>query len=394
MSNHANKTVPHRAEKLEALAQDLLLRKNNQLGYPFNQDCGLSSFHKWLADTKLGDLSIINVGDPYKKEWHMLNTDEFERYCIDFIADACGFHGRHWGVLSNGGTDGNMHGIYFARKALKAKSPIAPILYVSRQAHYSLQKIGDVQNIETRIIDSLPMGAMDAGDLYKKIDPSRPALVAIAIGGTFKGAIDNQSEISEAIEKAGPIAVYKHLDAALFGGYLPFLNDPKANSILDASKAGFDSVAISGHKFLSMNEPIGIFICRRSVLDCVNENPVEYLNGTIPTLNCSRSGLDALKLYWRISALGVKGIRSEAERSLSMAQLLLDTLKAKGVPAWKNQYSNTVFFRRPSEEIVNKYALACCHDDEFGQLAHIVAMQYFTPEIIEGVASDISASME
>ncbi len=388
-NSQKNFPTPTDQKLFDELAQDLVARRNNQLGYPFNQETGLATFHKWLANTGLGDLTIINVGDPYKKDWDMLHTDLFERRAIDFMADACGFGGKHWGVLSNGGTDGNMHGIYFGRKALKAKSNIPPILYVSREAHYSLQKIGDVQNIETRIIKSHPMGTMDVADLHEKLDPSRPALIAIAIGGTFKGAIDNQEEISDVLERKKPIAVYRHLDAALFGGYLPFLDDEKARAILNAQKAGFDSVAISGHKFLSMNEPIGIFICRKETLDNVNENPVEYLNGTIPTLNCSRSGFDALKLYWRISAMGIDGIRAEAEHSLKMADLLLEKLKAKGVPAWKNDYSNTVFFRRPAQSIVSKYALACASDEEFGLLSHIVAMQYLTPEFIDKIVKDI-----
>ncbi len=225
-------------------------------------------------------------------------------------------------------------------------------MYVSKEAHYSLQKIGDIQNIETRIIDTLEMGQMDTEDLKRKMSSKSPALVAVAIGGTFKGAIDDQSAISDAIAQVNPPAVYKHLDAALFGGYLPFLKDETARHIVDAKKSGFDSVAVSGHKFLSMNEPIGIFICRKEILGSVNENPVEYLNGTIPTLNCSRSGFDALKLFWRIKSLGEEGLREEADHTLAMAELFYNTLKSAGVECWRNPYSDTIIFRRPRREII------------------------------------------
>ena len=55
-----------------------------------------------------------------------------------------------------------------------------------------------------------------------------------------------------------------------------------------------------------------------------------------------------------------------------------------GWPAWVNDYSNTVFFRRPSTEIVSLYTLAQGYDDNFGgELAHIVVMQHITKEKID-----------
>lgn len=375
--------------RLDAAAKDIYSHRFNQLGYPFDQESGLNDFYRWLVDNGLGGVTLINVGDPYKTDWDMLNSDEFERDSIDFLAEAYGFGGDHWGVISNGGTDGNMHGVYFGRKALSAVSKFPPILYVSEEAHYSLKKIGDIQNIETRTIRAEKMGQMDVADLAKKLDPSRPALIAIAIGGTFKGAIDDQKAIDEVVKAANPVAVYKHLDVALFGGYLPFLRDEQAREIVNAAKMNFDSLAVSGHKFFSLNEPAGVFICRKSALESVHGNPVPYLKGVIPTISCSRSGLDALKLFWRIKSLGADGLRNQAEHALKMSDLLLERLLKAGIEAYKNPYSNTVFFKRPSERVVKKYALACNEYPDFGKLAHIVTMQYFTPEMIYSIVCDI-----
>lgn len=387
----AGKGVCGWKKSLSKAAADIVAHEYNQAGYPFNQASGMGEFYSWLASSGLGDITLINVGDPYKKRWDMLNTDKFERYCIDFLAQSYGFKkGTHWGVLANGGTDGNMHGIYFGRKALLAKCPKPPVLYVSREAHYSLQKIGDIQNIETRIISTLENGSMDTRDLRRKMLSSRPALIAIAVGGTFKGAIDDQLAISKVVAEVNPPAVYRHIDAALFGGYLPFLRDKFARHIVDATKSQFDSIAVSGHKFLSANEPVGVFICRREVLDSVHENPVEYLNGTIPTINCSRSGFDPLKLYWRLKTLGRSGLAREAEHSLEMAEYFFLQLKSLGVPVWRNPYSNTVIFRRPSRRIVSKYALACASDPNWGDLSHAVVMQYFSKPYVRKMAQDIA----
>ncbi|MDY6069358.1 MAG: aminotransferase class V-fold PLP-dependent enzyme [Opitutales bacterium] len=386
------KFIPNKEclQKLNEAAKDIYAHRFNQLGYPFNQETDLSEFYQWLVDTKLADLTLINVGDPYKTDWDMLNTDYFEQKAIDFIAESFGFDENHWGVIANGGTDGNMHGIYFGRKALAAKSNLPPILYVSKEAHYSLKKIGDIQNIEVRTINAHEMGEMDTQDFAEKLDSSRPALVAIAIGGTFKGAIDNQKEIDTVLKAKKPVAYYRHLDVALFGGYLPYLDNKEANNIVNAAKMDFDSIAVSGHKFLSLNEPAGIFVCHKDILNCVSNTPIPYLKGVIPTISCSRSGFDALKLYWRLMSVGKNGLKEQANHSMAMAVLLEEELKNANVKAWRNKFSNTVFFERPNEEIVKKYALACNDDEHFGKLSHIVTMQYFDEKLIKQIVADIA----
>ena len=381
---------PEKLQHLTEVARELVARGKHQMGYPFDQEVNLAGFYRWLLDSGLADLTLINVGDPYKTQWDMLNTDEFERAAIDFLADGFGFGGNHWGVLTNGGTDGNMHGVYFGRKALAARSPLPPILYVSEEAHYSVRKLGDIQNLETRIIAAAPAGQMLVDDLRAKLDPARPALIAIAIGGTFKGAIDDQKSIDQVIREIKPPAVYRHLDVALFGGYLPYLADDAARKIVNASEMGFDSLALSGHKFLGLNEPAGIFICRKSILDDLNSTPVPYLNGVIPTINCSRSGFDPLKLYWRIATTGRDGFARQAEHVMKMTRLLESRLHDIGVKTLVNPYSNTVCMERPSERVIHKYCMACNECRHYGKLAHVVVMQYFTPELIEELVADIA----
>ena len=376
---------------MDSCARALVSRRRLQMGYPFNQDTDFADYYRWLVDTGLADTTLINVGDPYKKDWDMLNTDEFERSCIDFFAKHFGFGEDRWGVISNGGTDGNMHGLYFGRKSLQARVPDKPcVLYVSEEAHYSMRKLGDILNMPTCTVAALEDGRMDVDDFARKLDPSKPALVGIAIGGTFKAAIDDQDAIDSVLKSSGVPAYYRHLDVALFGGYLPFLDDEKARGIVSAKLRGFDSIAVSGHKFLSLNEPVGVFVCRRRVLEDLHSIPVPYLNGVIPTISCSRSGFDALKLYWRICSTGEEGFKKEAAHTLKMAELLHGKLLAAGVEAWRNPYSTTVFFRRPKDSLIHKYCMACEGCRYLGELSHVVVMQYFDEELIDMLVGDLS----
>lgn len=397
-------TFPPKAvlAELNQYAERIVEREFHQMGYPFDQEVNLCGFYQWLVETKLCGTTLINVGDPFKTEWDMLESDEFERRCLGFLAKSFGFpEDDFWGVLTNGGTDGNMHGVYFGRKFLEDMADLMelspekrkPILYVSSEAHYSVRKLGDVLQIETRMIDAHPMGQMDAEDFRRKLDPERPALVVIAIGGTFKGAIDDQEAIEQVLNEVHPPIVYRHLDAALFGGYLPWVEDERVQNILNQKLRGFDSLAVSGHKFLSMNEPLGIFICRKEIPTHLHSYSVPYLNGVIPTISCSRSGFDALKLYWRITTAGEEGFRREAAHVLRMTRLLEKRLNDVGVKTWVNPYSTTVCMERPASEIVHRYAMACGEDPVFGKLAHVVVMQFFNEELIETLVSDIARTM-
>lgn len=376
--------------KMTHSAEALVRRQCLQMGYPFNQDTDLAGFYKWLIETGLCSTTLINVGDPYKTEWDMLHVDEYERAVIDFLADSYGFSGHHWGFISNGGTDGNMHGLYFGRKALQRQSDIPPILYVSEEAHYSMIKLGDVLNLETSVITAHPTGQIDADDLRRKLDPKRPALLGIAIGGTFKGAIDDQRAINAVLEEVSPPAVYRHLDVALFGGYLPWLADSEARAVLDAEKMKFDSLAVSGHKFFGMNEPSGVFICRPIHREKLHSMNVPYLNGEIPTISCSRSGFDALKLYWRVMTLGSDGLQAQAEHCQKMTQYLKKQLDRRGLWNLVNPWSTTVCIKRPKDVVIHKYCMACGECRHFGKLSHVVVMQYFTEQLVDQLVEDLS----
>lgn len=373
-------------KRLNEAAAEIVGRRRRQMGYPFDQETNLAGFYRWLLETGLCDTTLISVGSPYKDAWDMLHVDQFERFVVDWLAEKYGFPpGSHWGFVTNGGTDGNMHGLYFGRKDLAAKSELRPILYVSAEAHYSVQKLGDVLDIETKIVGALPDGRIDVDDFRNQLDSKRPALVAVAIGGTFKGAIDDQAAVGEVLREAAPPACYRHLDVALFGGYLPWLDDPAARAILDQKTMRFDSLAVSGHKFFALNEPTGAFICRKDVLEHLNKLSVPYLDCVMPTISCSRSGFDVLKLYWRIMTTKDEGFRKEAAHALAMTEKLIGALKKRGVQAHANPWSNTVFFPRPADSVVHKYCMACS-----GGFSHVVVMQYFDDALVEALADDVA----
>ena len=374
--------------KLVSLVKDYYDRIDRFLGYPVCQYPNIAGFGEWYAKTGLCDISINNAGNPFDGEQLLLNSTAIEREVIRMAAPLYGIpEDRAWGFITNSGTDGNMHGIYFGAKKLQKETGMLPLVYISKEAHYSAARICDVQNLETRMIDFDGQGRMDPESLRANLDPTRPALIVYAIGSTFMGAVDDQAAIQKVLEEVKPVAVYKHLDGALFGGYFPFT---EYKDIVSMEKQGYDSIAISGHKFFGIDEPSGLFMSRKDVIEAQTGIKVAYLNNEMPLISCSRSGLAPLKFYWIFNHVGFDKFAEEAKFMLENTEYLQQKFDEIGYPAWHMPFSNTVFFKRPPEWIRQKYMLANGYIPAYGgELSHIVVMQHVKKNIIDAFIADL-----
>lgn len=270
---------------------------------------------------------------------------------------------------------------------LRASSQLRPILYVSEEAHYSIKRIGDLQHLEMRQIAANVRGEMEMAAFEQALDPGRPALIVVAVGTTFKGGVDDQDAMATILAKKKPVAVYRHVDAALFGGFLPFTEHA---DLVSRQARGFDSIAISGHKFFGFDEPMGLFLTTNDILKTQNPFRVAYLDAAVPTISCSRSALGPLKFWWQMHKTGVDGYRRQAELILKNAAYLKRRLDEIGHPAWKNDISNTVYFRRPADWIMQRWGLAPSEDARLGgKLAHDIVMRHEDMHMIDRFIDDL-----
>lgn len=373
--------------ELDQWAEMVKNQKYNELGFPGNQNIQLEKFYKWYIANGLECTCTNNAGDPFSP-YDGLNTLKFEKEVIEYFAPMYGFsHDDLWGIVTNSGTDGNNHGIYFGVNYFQNTIGKTPILYVSDEAHYSNMRLADLQNLEVRLIKTDNMGRMIPEELENALDTSRPCLIVFAMGSTFKGAIDDQESLNAVLAKYPEMPVYRHIDAALFGGYLPFT---KYNDMVNRNVHPFNSIAISGHKFFGMDEPAGIFITTKEIYDNQDKYEIAYLNKNMKMINCSRSATDALKFWWLIKNVGKENWSKQATQMLDNTAYLKEKLQEIGWPCWANDYSNTIFFKRPSDNIVAKYDLSNNYDELFGgHISHIVVMQHVTKEKIDAFVEDL-----
>jgi len=389
--NSNKKRVRAATHELDKWAEKCHEDSPNALGYPGNYSMNLTSFYEWYSRNDMATILINNAGDPFD-EPGALSSARYEREVIEYFAPLYGFEPDNlWGIVTMSGSDGNNHGIYFGRNYLKKKTGKEPVVYVSDEAHYSNFRLCDLQHLEVRMIKSNEMGQMIPDSLEAQLVTDRPCLIVYAMGSTFKGAIDDMKAINEIlarVQKSHPeMLYYRHVDAALFGGYLPFTD---RRDLVNHKLMGFESIAVSGHKFFGIDSPCGIFITSRDIYENQVSFDVPYLNSNMRMINCSRSGIEPLKFWWLIQVIGTDGWGCQATLMMENTDYLMKRLKEINWPCWCAYGSNTVFFKRPSAEIVKKYCLANNYDERFGgELSHIVVMQHVSKETIDHFIADL-----
>lgn len=399
-------------EKEAQFGRQALARKTQQaphkhllLGYPINMNTPPEEFFRWREELRragIGEFAYNNVGNPYQPSTIAFNTHEFERELIASFAKVYGFPaGDVWGFLSHSGTDSNMHGMYMGRTLLRGRTGLVPKCYFTQEAHYSIQILRDLLGLETVWVDTLPDASMDVADLAAKLaqNADRPALVVATVGTTFKGGIDPIDQIQRVLQEA-KIPSYLHLDAALFGGYLPYTARAlEVRYATDDGRKRYDSLAVSCHKFFGFHSPAGIFLTTQTNFDEFLQfyrqvhNP-EYIGHVPGTITCSRDAVKPAEFYFFATPKAQAKQREDARAMLAHTDYLFDQLQRRFphlAPKRANEVSNTVYFQKPSDWIVHKYSLATM---TFGDqaLAHVVVMPHVDQSVLDEFLTDLEVS--
>lgn len=396
---------------LHALA-DLARQKDNLLGYPVNMTHLPDAFLDWrneLARAGLNRFAFNNVGNPYDQSHIPFNSHPFERELIGRFGAIYGFQpGNIWGFLSNSGTDSNMHGLYMGRTILQSRTGVMPKIYFTQEAHYSIQILRDLLHLDWVAVGTKPDGGMDADDLERQLsaNSNRPALVVATIGTTFKGSIDSIDEIQAKLQGRES---YLHLDAALFGGYLPHTNfaadllHEVADPVTGKKSQRYDSIAVSCHKFFGFPSPAGLFITTRTNFESFlapfsKIHDPEYIHQVPGTITCSRDAVKPAEFYFFSTESAFAQQAADAKAILDNAAYLLKEMTSRypHVQAIRsNNRSNIIYFKRPSAAVVNRYSLATMRLDSGGQLtpyAHVVIMPHAKKEILDQFLTDLGTA--
>ncbi len=359
------------------------------IGYPSNFSFALSDLLEWWSNSLLSSVPLNDVGDPKDEKKIMLSTKELEKEVLYYFSRLF-YLSNYWGYITPGGTQGNEQGLFMGREYLRQFD--TPILYYSEESHYSVATLARLLDLESRILSCKENGEVCIDRFYDTIDPNRPALLLLSIGTTFKGAIDPIETFHEIIVDKQVPAVYYHADAALFGGYLPYLRDVSVPS-LDFSKYPFHSISVSGHKFFGSPVPLGLFLTHSHFADNMDAGFVEYVQSNNIIIPCSRSSLNTLIFYWTLFTTDRKTFENEALEILETATYLYESLQSLGYPSWKNLFSNIVFFKQIPRELAKEWSIPSLNCKYLGPISHIVCMQHVDKECVDSFLQQLKATM-
>ena len=357
-------------ERIDSLLREFEELKPQLIGYPCNQDFDYSELLPFLA------YCANNVGDPFHDSNFLSNTHEMEREVIGLFADMMRLpRDDAWGYVTSGGTEGNMYGLYIGREMFPDG-----IVYFSQDTHYSVVKIMRVLKARNIMIKSLDNGEIDYDDLHETIRINRdaPVIFMANIGTTMKGAVDDVGKVRDILDDLAVSNYYIHADAALSGMILPFVEDPQPFGF----DAGFDSVAVSGHKMVGSPMPCGVALTRNEYVSRIARS-IEYVGVLDTTLTGSRNAITPLMLWYAFQQKGMDGFRQIVRECLDVAEYAVARFNDSGIPAWRNRNSVTVVFPRPSYDVVRKWQLAPYED-----IAHLITMPHVTRETIDQVVDD------
>lgn len=343
--------------KLDAFYAYCMKHRYFNIGYPESFDFDYSDQKRFL------DFHLNNCGAWDEPCNYSLNSFDFEKEVMEYFADLFKIpFGQCWGYVTNGGTEGNMWGIYIGRE----KFPEGKLFY-SREAHYSVAKIANLLRIDSRSVLSDDKGVVVYDDLIEQIKRSevKNPIILANIGTTVRGAIDDIGIIQEKMDKAGYKRedYYLHCDEALSGMILPFVDKPQPHTFAD----GLDSLSVSGHKNIGSPMPCGIALAKKENVDSI-EVKIDYIACNDKTITGSRNGHSVLYMWEFAKKHSVQYLRDRVANQLELVKYVVDKFNENGIVAWTQKNSVTVVFPRPSEAVWQKHNLAVA-----GDVCHFVA---------------------
>ncbi|MFN5416871.1 MAG: histidine decarboxylase [Flavobacteriia bacterium] len=363
-------------ERLDYEYSRLKSKNDAYLGYPLSKDFDYEILGRFLG------LQINNVGDPFTPSSLSIDTKKMEVEVINLMAKF--LHAdieKTWGYVTNGGSEGNLYGLYLARELFPNG-----MVYFSESTHYSVKKNVHLLNLQNIVVRAQENGEIDYYDLENTLQTRRhqPAIFFLNIGTTMKEAVDDLSEIKKIIKKLAIKNFYIHCDAALKGMILPFVKP----AVPFDFEEGIDSISISGHKFIGSPIPCGIVLCKKDHKSRVGQ-VISYVDTKDTTITGSRNGFTPIVLWYALKKLGYGGLKKRVDQSLFLASYLENKLRDKEVNVSRNKNAITVVFPTPPIEICKKYQLA----SEDG-ISHVICMPGITIEYLDCFIEDYLNSEE
>jgi glutamate/tyrosine decarboxylase-like PLP-dependent enzyme len=292
---------------------------------------------------------IAAVFNPQLATWRTSPAAvEIERHVICSVAQRAGLPPEAGGHFTTGGAEANYTGLLCAlsraHPAFAAEGARAfagpPVFYASKDSHLAWLKIAHQAGIgraAAHFVTTDGSGRMDPNVLREMIGADRaqgcvPVMIVATAGTTNAGMIDPLEECADIARREG---LWCHVDAA-WGGAL-IASDRLRGTLAGIERA--DSVTIDAHKWLAATMGCGMFLtAHMPVLSSAFRVSASYMPSNDPGLDPYLTSVQwsrrflGLRLFLSLAAAGWRGYGEHVERSIALADLLEEKLRAQGWP--------------------------------------------------------------
>ncbi|MBI1804238.1 MAG: aminotransferase class V-fold PLP-dependent enzyme [Ignavibacteriae bacterium] len=263
-----------------------------------------------------------------------------ENMLLEWIAEIVGYPKNSAGNLTSGGSIANLIGIVAARDALgvKAKEIPSSVIYLTNQAHHSVDKAIRTAGLGECILRYVPMDnryRMDAAALERMIVEDkkagcRPFLVIASAGTTDTGAVDPLTAIGDI---AHAHEMWFHCDAA-YGGFFALCDEGK--KILKGMDTS-DSIVMDPHKGLFLPYGTGAVLVKdkKNLYDSFRYQANYLLDARQSSDEHSPADLSpeltkhfrGLRLWLPLKIHGIKPFRACVEEKLWLARYFYEKIQ-------------------------------------------------------------------
>ena len=306
-----------------------------------------------------GHLGYIPGGGIYTSALGDYLADVFNRYAGVFYASPgavrmenmlirwmnglVGYPGNASGNLTSGGSLANLIAIVTARDAKQITSTKieSSVIYLSEQAHHSVDKAIRIAGLRECVIRYLPIDdkfRIVPSELERQIESDKaaglnPFLVVASAGTTDVGAVDPLAEIGAIAKRHG---LWYHVDAA-YGGFF-ILTEEGRRKLAGIEMS--DSLVIDPHKGLFLPYGLGVVLVKdRAALQAAHYYTANYMQDAVssddepspaeisPELTKPFRGL---RLWLPLKLHGVAPFRACLEEKMLLAKYFYEEVQKLG----------------------------------------------------------------
>ena len=256
------------------------------------------------------------------------------------------------GFLVSGGTEANLMALLAARNM---KNISNPEVVLPKSAHFSFTKICGLLGLKPVYAGLDDSYRVDGASVEKCLTSKTVAVVGTA-GTAEIGAVDPVDRLSEIAVRH---QVYLHVDAALGGLIIPFLEPSVRNGLsFDFQLEGVKSITVDPHKMGMTTLPAGGILFR-------NNNYLDYIETETPyltekhqhTIVGTRTGVAAAATWAVFETLGREGLVKITRQCMKLTRLLASELEAFGYGLVVQPTLNIVAFRSSNSSLLYKKLL-------------------------------------